>query len=517
MYASFGVCSLYAPALVARFGPTRLLPCSACGYAIMVAANLSRGAAAEALLVPSCVFVGACASSLWASQAVYLGQVALALSLSEKRELTLCTSSLNAAFYSTFMASGVVSGLFASAVMMSSVPDAVTLLFLLLTGVGIAGVAAFALLPEANDPSARILALPGSKSASAALLLAADAQAAAAAAYAAKWWAEADDVEAATAGPATARASPPAAVAADAAPPRAARSGEVNAPQQEQQLRVPAPAVEADALLAVRPTFLYMMHFLATDRRMRFIIPTIFATGWGAGYFNGAWMGSVAARRIGVPFVGLIGATYAAVSSLAAKYAWAPLAQRPSFGRRWCFAAALLAYVAWYAFFAVFLAATPDGVGMAAAEFTVLFAGSAWHGFFDPVLSSFVPATLQVFFSGGRDALCAMGSIRVVYSAGFSLAQLLSVNLAASGNTRTAEQSALMVALTLFAGANLLYLQTRVCSIDLRTGEAGAEKEAKAAPAGAAGGTRAEAAADAAVVDAAAGTASPAAAAKPAR
>ena len=479
VYAAFGLCSLYAPALVARFGPVALLPGSACGYAIMVAANLFRGASAEALLAPSCVFVGACAATLWSAQAVYLGQVALALSVSEKRELTLCTSELNAEFYSTFMSSGVVSGLFASAVMMSGVPDAVTMLFLLLTGVGVAGVAAFALLPEANDPSARVIALPGTKHASAASLLAADAHAAAAAAAAAKWWE--DDVEAAAEVSAAAKAAPPLAASAAGTTAEAAKPGEAKAAQLA-QLRTPSSAAADAPPAMVRPTLFYMLRFLATDRRMRFIVPIIFSTGFGAGYVNGAWMGSVVARRIGVQYVGLVGATYAAVSSLAAKLVWAPLAQRPSFGRRWSFAAALAAYVAWYSTMAVFLVATPDGAG-ATVEFSVLFAGSAWHGFFDPVFSSFVPATLQTFFSGGRDALCAMSSVRVVYSAGFSMAQLLSVSLSSSGNTRTAEQAGFMVSLTLFAAASLLFLHVRVCSIDLQTEtgeEAGksAEKEA---------------------------------------
>ena len=470
VYAAFGLCSLYAPALVARFGPVALLPGSACGYAIMVAANLFRGASAEALLAPSCVFVGACAATLWSAQAVYLGQVALALSVSEKRELTLCTSELNAEFYSSFMSSGVVSGLFASAVMMSGVPDAVTLLFLLLTGVGVAGVAAFALLPEANDPSARVIALPGTKHASAASLLAADAHAAAAAAAAAKWWE--DDVEAAAEVSAAAEAAPPLAASAAGTTAEAAKPGEANAAQL---LRAPTSAAADAPPAVVRPTLFYMLRFLATDRRMRFIIPTIFCTGFGAGYVNGAWMGSVVARRIGVQYVGLVGATYAAVSSLAAKLVWAPLAQRRSFGRRWSFAAALAAYVLWYLAMAIFLSST-DGAG-STLEFSFLFAGSAWHGFFDPVLSSFVPATLQTFFSGGRDGLCAMSSVRVVYSAGFSMAQLLSVGL---GNTRTAEQAGFMIALTLFAAASLVFLHLRVCSIDLQTeqGEAGTEKEA---------------------------------------
>ena len=78
----------------------------------------------------------------------------------------------------------------------------------------------------------------------------------------------------------------------------------------------------------------------------------------------------------------------------------------------------------------------------------------------------YVPATLQTFFSSGRDALCAMSSVRVVYSLGFACAQLLSTSLAAAGSPRLAEQSALCGAFTLLAAVCLAYLHFRICSID---------------------------------------------------
>jgi hypothetical protein len=463
VYAAFGLCSLYAPALVSRFGPNALLPGSACGYAIMVAANLFRGEAAAGLLVPSCVFVGACAATLWSAQAVYLGKASLELSTSEGRELTLCTSELNSAFYSTFMASGVVSGLFSSAVMMSGVPDAVSLLFLLLTGVGVAGVVAFALLPEAGDPSSRVFALPGTKHGGAALLVVAEAEAAAAASVAESWWRE--EEAPAPAVLVAASAAEVAQVKPEFQHATAATLSTATAPSAP-AASAAAASTAAAADPPVRPTLLYMVVFLATDRRMRYIIPTIFATGFGAGFVNGAWMGGVVARRIGTPLVGLIGATYAAASSLASRFLWAPLAQRPAFGRRWSFAYALAAYVIWYIGFAAYIAATPaDG---ASADLPVLFLGAIAHGLFDPVLSSFVPATLQTFFSGGRDALCAMSSVRVIYSAGFAGAQLLSTSLSAAGaSPRYAEQSALAAALTLLAAGCLSWLHLRVCEIDV--------------------------------------------------
>jgi len=473
VYAAFGLFSLYAPALVALLGPNALLPASAGGYVLMVAANLFRSASAEFLLVPSCVLVGVCAATLWSSQAVYLGRAALELSRLDGRELTLCTSELNGKFYANFMFSGVFSGLFSSAVMMSGVPDAVALLFLLLTGVGAAGLAALALLPEPGDPSARVLAPPGAKLAGAELLLAAEADEATAQRASASWWL---DLEAAP--PATAPDSGPApgpelpqvasALAPAPAPAPAAAEAEATPPQRAAPADTAALTSTAGAApAAMRPTLFYMIAFLATDRRMRFIVPTIFVTGLGAGYVNGAWMGAVVSRRIGVELVGLCGATYSLASSLASSQVWAPLAQRPAFGRRGCFAVALVAYLAWYAFFAIYIAVTPPlESGVRSADAAVIFAGAVWHGLFDPVLSSFVPATLQTFFSSGRDALCAMSSVRVVYSLGFALAQLLSTSLAAAGSPRLAEQSALCGAFTLLAAACLAYLHFRICSID---------------------------------------------------
>ncbi len=497
VYSAFGLFSLYAPALVALLGPNALLPASAGGYVLMVAANLFRSASAEFLLVPSCVLVGACAATLWASQAVYLGRAALELSRLDGRELTLCTSELNGRFYSVFMSSGVFSGVFASAVMMSGVPDAVALLFLLLTGVGVAGFAALALLPEAGDPTARVLALPGAKLAGAALLLAAEADEAAGQRASASWWL--DNAEAGPRpapgleepAPALASAPPPAASAAALLSPAAvvvpAPAAAANAaPSAAAETTVQPPSVPlpaGPAAAAPRPTLVYMIRFLVTDRRMRFIVPTIFVTGLGAGYVNGAWMGAVVARRIGVQLVGLCGATYSLASSLASSYLWAPLAQRAAFGRRGCFAVALAAYAAWYFFFAVFIAATtPADSAAQSTDAAVLFAGAAWHGIFDPVFSSFVPATLQTFFSSGRDALCAMSSVRVVYSLGFACAQLLSTSLAAAGSPRLAEQSALCAAFTLLAAACLAFLHFRVCSIDATVDELAAAAAA-AAPA----------------------------------
>ena len=450
VYATFGLFSLYAPALVAALGPNRLLPAAACGYAFMVGANLYPG---EGLLVPSCVFVGACAAALWSAQAVYVGQVALALSRSEARELTLCTSELNAAFYSRFMFSGAVSGLFSSAVFFSGVPNAVFLLFLLLTGVACAGVGALLALPRAEDPSTRTVALPGCGGTENVPLVTDGLNSKASDEF---WLGVA-------AGP-TDRAA--ANASAEAVPVEAAAPGDAAG----------APAVVA----AIRPTLLYMVRFLATDRRMRFIIPTIFVNGAGAGFVNGVWMGRIVSARLGVQHVGLVGALYAVISSFAATQVWGRLAQRPSFGRRWCFVGSLAIYSLWYALFALYAAATPANDGAPSpATFAILFIGAAVHGFADPVLSSFIPATLQVFFSGGRDALCAMSSVRVVYSLGFALQQALSIGLAARGGARIAEQASLLAALTLLAGAALAYLQLRVYSID---GEALA-LEATSAPA----------------------------------
>ena len=61
-----------------------------------------------------------------------------------------------------------------------------------------------------------------------------------------------------------------------------------------------------------------------------------------------------------------------------------------------------------------------------------------------------------------------MGSIRVFYSAGFALAQVLSISLLSiTGKSMISLQCAIVSFIAAFAAICLYYLNTRICSIDL--------------------------------------------------
>ena len=464
VYATFAAASLYAPVLVSWLGPTTLLPLSALGYATMTAANIRPVAE---LLLPSCVVVGACAATLWSAQAVYIGASAVALSRATGRQLTDCTSALNTRFYSAFMVSGAVSGLFSTTVMSSGAPTAVVLLFSLLWCVCMGGVCLLAAVPLPDDPSSRIVAAPGSKTAGRALArLEGDATRLADSVAAAFWT---DEL-----------------VVGDTACEAIAPEPAIGAAGVDTTVSAQAPAAPAlaSAPAPSRPTLFFMARFLATNERIRFLLPAMVLSGAGGGFYNGAFIGSVVARGIGAANVGLIGCVYALTSSLASSLVWAPLSQRPGFGRRYGFAFAVVGYAAWYAAAAAGIALMPPPSAAAAATvdasapvsplvFAAHVAGAIAHGFFDPVLSSFIPATLQTFFPSGKEALCAMSSVRVVYSLGCAGQSLLSYALTDSGAPRLAEQSAVLALVACVAGASLFHLNARVCKIDLVTADAG--------------------------------------------
>jgi hypothetical protein len=219
-----------------------------------------------------------------------------------------------------------------------------------------------------------------------------------------------------------------------------------------------------------------MLYFVLTNRRVLFLLPAIFANGSGAGYINGVWMATAARLLLSPGYIGLIGFVYAVASAAAARYIWKPLSQ--SRGRRFCFFSAVVGFVFWYTTMGAWLLLFPPGAGDA-PPFAALFILGAVHGILDPVLQSLIPATLQVFFSSGRDSLCAMSSIRVVYSAGFAGAQALSLALAQS---RVGEQSVILAFLMAAAGCSLYFLHHFVCKIDLSDEEAARWIEGASSP-----------------------------------
>jgi formate/nitrite transporter FocA (FNT family) len=84
-------------------------------------------------------------------------------------------------------------------------------------------------------------------------------------------------------------------------------------------------------------------------------------------------------------------------------------------------------------------------------------------GFVDSVWNGFIPATLQTYFPIGNETPCAMAAIRICYSLGFSIQQVMSIML---GPTRLTEQALLLALFLSFSSGSLYYLHSRVCSLD---------------------------------------------------
>lgn len=440
VYAFFGVSSLTAPKMVSWFSATALLPISAIGYVCMVSSNIF---ATEAFLAPSCAFVGVCAATLWASQSVLIGASSVSLSKVSGDELTLCTSKLNSQFYSIFMTSGIVSGIFSTMVMMSGVPNAVQLLFTLLTFIGTIAVFVLATIPQPEDMTSRAIDFQCSK-----LRLKSDPKNTALANTedstineSISWWTD----------------------------------GELSKlPIYDNDVVV---VVKSPPANLERPTLLYMLWFITHNKRMLLIIPAMFANGLIAGFFNGALLGVLFKGNLGAQYISLIGAVYCAIAALASSYLWQRLAKITTFGRRWSFAVALVGYSVWYALIAIYTAIQPppEAIILNSPDFqpslsSIVFFTflSISHGVFDPVLNTFIPATLQVFFPAGRDLLSSMGSIRVFYSAGFALQQVISISfLSITGRSMISEQCVIVSCVTVISALSLFYLNKYVCAIDL--------------------------------------------------
>jgi hypothetical protein len=153
LYAIFGAAALLAPHAVSILGPRALLSLSAAPYVVMVAANIDPN---PAFLLPACAAVGWGAATLWSAQGTYVGRLAVLHAAKTGMPLTNATSQLNAAFFVIFVSSGGTSALMAAVIMMSTT-DAARPLFLLLTGVGIAGVALLACMPAPDAPEGVLL------------------------------------------------------------------------------------------------------------------------------------------------------------------------------------------------------------------------------------------------------------------------------------------------------------------------------------------------------------------------
>jgi hypothetical protein len=85
------------------------------------------------------------------------------------------------------------------------------------------------------------------------------------------------------------------------------------------------------------------------------------------------------------------------------------------------------------------------------------------YGFAEGTFATYVPATLQTFFSEGPFASCGNAAFRVYMALGFAIQA--SVSAAMSGRF-VAEQHAVLLALSVVSNISLLYLHLRVSSVD---------------------------------------------------
>jgi hypothetical protein len=224
--------------------------------------------------------------------------------------------------------------------------------------------------------------------------------------------------------------------------------------------------------------------------------------------FNGAWVGTLVARGVGVEvtnmlvsklfasqavtlplqYVGFVGAAYYASAAVATKL-WSPLVRRPGFGRRWAFVAAgalhalfLLGFAGWAAAFPA--PANPDDAsveyhnqsgdpalllpGRVDLSFGIpaFLVGAIIYAVGDGVFVPQIRATLQTFWSDGKDAGCAMAATSFYTAIGFSLQAAISISL----NGGLVEVQLLALAGVLGASCvSLWWLHTHIQSVDAST------------------------------------------------
>ena len=561
LYACFGMAAIAAPSIVGKYGPRKLLAISAVGYVIMVASNLYP---TPGLLIPGCIIVGICAATLWSSQGTYIGGCAVQLAQQTNRPLTECTSQLNASFYSIFMLSGGISAIGASLIIMS-VANAIKVLFIVLTIIGLVGIVLLGSLPESNDETNRWIIFPPwfmhinvwyncftsitstSNNNNNTINNSSTNTSSSSSTIDIKHTTDNDKPSLLKVGPSDAtdlhqqwsELSPnhnantqhTSSLSSEQSTTSITNHINVNVgseentatnntidtkpiiidissstdtvtstdtqdsisnkihrttssvrrrnTNQEEENKTIANNLQSNTSTSVanhpippRPSLKFMMKFLVTDYRMRFIIPLIITTGAGSGFISGAWYGGVVGRALGLEYVGFIGSIYSFTAAFATK-GWGKLAQRKTFGRRWSFVSAIIAHLCWYFAFALWSYSNIDnntntdkfipGTSQRDGAYAMLFIGVFIYATFDPVYNSFVPATLQAFFPSGPEAPCAMASIRAMYSLGFAGQQAVSISL---GQKYIAAQCVELFIMLSLAASALYYLHNHICSID---------------------------------------------------
>jgi hypothetical protein len=416
IYLAFGVSAAAAPWLigVTAASLTTTMTIGAVPYVLLVAAYLLP-ARVEALTQIVCVGVGLGAGTLWAAQGTYVGEAAVALSDATKMGVSLAASRLNARFYSIFFLSGVISNS-AAGILMISIAEAdlaVRALFALLTIIASCGCVIIYNLSPPSDPTESAFACgralaPAARSVQGA-------------------------------------ASPPDSDPGDGG--GEPSGGAVAAPQ------APSPFT--------------VVRFLVRERGVRFLAPTAFATGMGAGFIIGSWMARAVAVNVGMGYVGIAGTVYG-LSAVLGMRVWGEVAAWPSWGRRWVFVCGFIMSAAWYTATAAAWTGATDPMTPEASPARVAAAlgAIAAFAFTDSIFNAHVNATVQTLYPVRPALTCGIAGVKIAYCAGFSCQQVIAIVMGSRGGSRIDLNALVCLFFLLAAGVSLAWLHTRVAHID---------------------------------------------------
>lgn len=482
LYGAFSISLLLSPYLISLCPEnllTTLLFSASVPYLLMTASNLLPRM--EAVMLLACVGVGVGAGPLWGSQGVFIGRSTLAHCAATGEGKSTTSTKLNALFYSIWMGSGFVSNTMASVILLTStdLEKGVYLLFTLLSIVGCVGCGALLLLQAPGAPGKSLFTLP---------------------------YFFQGGVAAVKGDPALLSTHVVSASASDLLPiqtspsqQEVARGVEASGGGKKKEAWIPWPEVESggsdDGVVCATsattastaapsnapppapPTPLTMLRFMLTKREVWFIAPLAFSAGLGQGFLVGAWFRVVVGGTVGASWVGLVGASFSLTSATAASI-WGPLAQRPTFGRRWAFVIGHIVLLLWFLSNSLVwwasgregdssstaAAPNPSNYGLVA----VLFAATACFSSVDPIMQAFTSATMQCYFPEAPYLACAVAAPRFFYAIGFSSQQFLALALANSlGRPAISEQCILQAALVCISGFSLRHLHS-IADIDGR-------------------------------------------------
>lgn len=526
VYGLFALSAIIAPTVLSRWLPiTTAIPLASSLYILMVYCNIDP---VPAPLLVSCAGVGLGAAFLWSAQSLYVQRSAAVYARLTGMSVSAANSLLNARFYAIFASSGAVSAGMAT-IFMYGVDDGVRTLFIYLTVLGSVGVLMMLLLVDAGDETTGALIRPprclpsGWFKGSATLPVAAPGAAqpigpgvespapaaavedvrtglsAAAAAEAAAGqtsaWQRLDSSSTspvaanASAGQEQAlrrRASSALAVSVTDAPGQepgsadavhawdimpASSSTNLDAKGRSTRPDAMNGAAPAAPVSPVVPSISFMLHFVATSRRLRWAAPLMLYVGLTSGLYSGAFLGALVAKNLGLPAVGVVGAVYSIASSVGTS-AWSKLLVRPTFGRRWGFVVAFAGHAVflcfatgWYVLFGPQAGGDPSSASWPSygVSMPLLLLVTVVFGATDCLMWSQVPATLATMYPDGTpEAPCAMASIRLFSAAGTAASVLLSVAL----KKHLGWQFGLTGVACALAAAVTRRLHTHVCSLD---------------------------------------------------